>query len=227
MIVMAHAGVSGRDRVWLECGPGAKPDRPRSRAINRAVSTESTESLLLRCRTDDASAREALFARFRPVLTRWAHGRLPPSARAVAETEDMVQSALIRALGQVDRFESRGAGSFLAYLRMILLNQVREEIRRQQSRPSTVVIEGFDAAEPEALSPVEQLAGAERLRDYEAALAALPKPVQELVVMRIEFGMSYAEIGFETGIKPDTVRVKLARALMRMAKTLRPDHDQP
>lgn len=191
------------------------------------MSSESTESLLLRCRADDAAAREALFARFRPVLTRWAHGRLPAPARALSDTEDLVQASLIRALGQIDRFESRGAGSFLAYLRMILLNQVREEIRRQQARPATVGMEGFDAAEPEALSPVERLAGAERLRDYEAALATLPKPVQELVVMRIEFGMSYAEIGFETGIKPDTVRVKLARALMRMAKALRPDHDQP
>jgi RNA polymerase sigma factor (sigma-70 family) len=190
------------------------------------VSSDSTESLLLRCRADDGLAREALFKRFRPVLTRWAHGRLPAPARAMSDTEDLVQASLIRALGQLDRFESRGAGSFLAYLRMILLNQVREEIRRQQARPATVTIEGFDAAEPEALSPVEQLAGAERLRDYEAALATLPKPVQELVVMRIEFGMSYAEIGFETGIKPDTVRVKLARALMGMAKALRPDHDQ-
>jgi RNA polymerase sigma factor (sigma-70 family) len=201
--------------------------QPDLHAINRGVSPESTESLLLRCRADDAAAREALFTRFRPVLTRWAHGRLPAPARALSDTEDLVQASLIRALGQIDRFEPRGAGSFLAYLRMILLNQVREEIRRQQARPATVAIEGFDAAEPEALSPVERLAGAERLRDYEAALATLPKPVQELVVMRIEFGMSYAEIGFETGIKPDTVRVKLARALMRMAKALRPDHDQP
>lgn len=189
------------------------------------MSNDSTESLLLRCRADDVVAREALFKRFRPVLTRWAHGRLPPAARGMAETEDMVQSALIRALGQIQRFESRGAGSFLAYLRMILLNQVREEIRRQQSRPATVTLEGFDAAEPEALSPVEQLAGAERLRDYEAALATLPKSLQELVVMRIEFGMNYAEIGLETGIKPDTVRVKLARALVRMAKQMRHDHD--
>lgn len=201
--------------------PKPKPDS----GIKTAVSNDSTESLLLRCRADDAAARELLFARFRPVLTRWAHGRLPPAARGMAETEDMVQSALIRALGQIQRFESRGAGSFLAYLRMILLNQVREEIRRQQSRPATVTLEGFDAAESDALSPVEQLAGAERLRDYETALATLPKPLQELVVMRIEFGMNYAEISLETGIKPDTVRVKLARALVRMAKQMRHDHD--
>ena len=209
--------------MWWGMRGGARTGHPKPRAITRAVSSESTESLLLRCRADDPAAREALFARFRPVLTRWAHGRLPPQSRGMADTEDLIQASLIRALAQLDRFEPRGAGSFLAYLRTILLNQVREEIRRQQARPATVTLEGFDAAETEALSPVEQLAGAERLRDYEAALATLPKPVQELVVMRIEFGMSYAEIGFETGIKPDTVRVKLARALVRMAKALRPE----
>ena len=164
-----------------------------------------------------------LVARFLPMLRRWAHGRLPQRARGLSETDDLVQITLLRAINNLDAFESRGAGSFLAYLRHILLNAVREEIRRSAVRGDPVALEDSDLAEDEALSPVAQLAGIERLRAYERALATLPRPAQELVVMRIEFGMSYPEIEAETGIKADTVRVSVARALKRMAAGI--DHD--
>lgn len=185
--------------------------------------TATTEILITRARADDPAAREALVARFLPMLRRWAHGRLPPRARGLSETDDLVQITLLRALNNLDAFQSRGAGSFLAYLRHILLNAVREEIRRSATRGEPVALESAGLSEDEELSPVAQLAGAERLRAYERALAALPRASQELVVMRIEFGMSFPEIEAETGIKADTVRVSVARALKRMAASVNDD----
>ena len=91
---------------------------------------ESTKTLILRVRNGDAAARERLVARFLPALQRWAHGRLPAKARGMVETDDVVQVSLMRALSRVEEFDPRRQGAFLAYLHRILLNSIREEIRR-------------------------------------------------------------------------------------------------
>lgn len=56
---------------------------------------ESTLSLLARARAGDQVALNDLFARFSPALRRWASGRLPRSARDLADTGDLVQEALL------------------------------------------------------------------------------------------------------------------------------------
>lgn len=186
-----------------------------------ASGSESTEVLIRRARSGEGIARDALVRRFLPLLRQWAHGRLPRAARDLHETEDLVQLALMRALRQIDHFECEGPGSFLAYLRQILLNQVRDEVRRLMRRPESSELD-TEMADADLPSPVEQLVGQERLRAYEAALASLPKRQQGLVVMRLEFGMSYPEISAEVGSTPDAVRVMVARALVQLASTLRP-----
>src|SRR4249920_1526604 len=97
---------------------------------------ESTLSLLERIRCGDAAARERLVARCLPVLRAWAHGRLPPHARGLADTDDVVQITLIRALNHLESFEYRHDGALLAYLRQGVLNAIRQEIRRGRRRPA-------------------------------------------------------------------------------------------
>src|SRR5262249_5353080 len=134
---------------------------------------ESTAVLLSRVRTGDGVARERLAARYLPVLRRWAHGRLPAHARGLSDTDDLVQVTLLRALDHVREFESIREGAFLAYLRRILLNALRDEIRRstrQRSRqPLTPDL-------PDGgLSVVEQVIGRDAMERYESALARLPE----------------------------------------------------
>jgi RNA polymerase sigma-70 factor (ECF subfamily) len=76
---------------------------------------ESTAGLLERVRGGDAGARERLLSRYVPALRRWAHGRLPPRARELADTDDLVQVTLIRALDHLGDFEPRRPGAFLAW----------------------------------------------------------------------------------------------------------------
>src|SRR5690606_6265763 len=100
----------------------------REPPLSAATPTQSTATLLARVRAGDAAAREQLCAQYLPLLMRWAHGRLPAAARDLAETADLVQMTLIKALGRIDEFESRHEGAFLAYLRSALLNALRNEI---------------------------------------------------------------------------------------------------
>ena len=183
---------------------------------------ESTAVLLDRIRAGDAHARDRLVARYLPVLNAWVHGRLPRGARGMADTADIVQVALYRALTRMEEFENRHEGAFFAYLRQIVLNAIREEIRRSVRRPS--------APEPEEGRPdptasvVEHAIGREMLECYERALLQLTPEQREAVVLRLECGLSYPEIADAMG-KPsaNAARMLVARALVPLAEAMR-DH---
>ncbi len=135
------------------------------------MTSESTVTLLERARAGDASARSALFRRFLPRLERWAHGRLPVRGREGLETDDLVQVALLRALKHAGEFEPRHEGAFLAYLRCILVNQIRDQLRRVSRRPER---QGLDEQIPDrGSSPVEEAIGSETLERYERSLTEL------------------------------------------------------
>ena len=117
------------------------------------LSLESTASLLAKVRSGNEPARERLVERYLTALQRWARGRLPRFARDLSDTDDLVQITFLRALDHVDRFEHRKPGSFLAYLRQILLNEIRSQIRRAGGRPG---VEGLhDGQVAQDPSPLE------------------------------------------------------------------------
>jgi RNA polymerase sigma-70 factor (ECF subfamily) len=177
----------------------------------------NTAALIERVRAGDVDARERLFARYLPVLRRFAHGRLPAEARGLSETDDLVQMAMVRALNRVESFEPRHEGAFLAYLRHILVNIVREEIRRARRRPA-----GSDDSETLAdggPSPVEAAIGRDMLERYESALLELPEQPREAVMLRIEFGYSYPEVAEALGLNTSSAaRMMVTRALIRVAE---------
>lgn len=178
---------------------------------------ESTVSLLARLRGGDGSAREVLLARYLPRLRRWAHGRLPSHARGLADTEDLVQITLVRALDRLEDFDPRREGAFLAYLRRILLNALRDELRRTRRKPGGDPVPET-IADPQ-VAPLEQVIGRETLERFEAALAALPEEQQEAVILRVEMGFSYRQIAEALG-RPseDAARMTVTRALVRIAE---------
>jgi RNA polymerase sigma factor (sigma-70 family) len=182
---------------------------------NGMLVIESTGELLQRIRDGHRDAHQQLYDRYLPLLRRWAHGRLPKFARDISDTDDLVQITLLRALRNLQEFQSSGSGSFLAYLRQILLNEVRAELRKHRRRGEKVEVDE-DALSDHRDSVVEHLVGQQRLEVYESVLGTLERRLQELIVMRIEFGMSYEEIALETASTADAVRMAVTRALKTM-----------
>lgn len=181
---------------------------------------EATSDLLQKVRDGDAPARERLVERVLPLLRRWAHGRLPPSARDLAETDDLVQIALVRALDKVETFEARREGAFMAYLRQILLNLVRDEIRRVGRRPTHSDIETTPSEE----ALVVRAAGDDTLEAYERALEKLPEIQKQAVLLRIEFGYSHQEIADAIGSpSANAARMMVSRALVQLAESMDED----
>jgi RNA polymerase sigma-70 factor (ECF subfamily) len=186
---------------------------------DRRPDSETTQTLLIQVRSGDDDALNRLYARYLPVLTRWARGRIPASIRGLATTDDVVQNTLLGALRGVREFEPRHDGAFFAWLRRILDNKIRDLIRRAQVRPS-----GSPPGEEivdRSPSPLERAIGTEKLRAYERALEALPEGQAEAVIMRVEFGMTYAEIAEELeSPSANATRMMISRALMRMAEAM-------
>jgi RNA polymerase sigma-70 factor (ECF subfamily) len=125
----------------------------------------------------------------------------------------------VRALNRIEAFEPRREGAFLAYIRTILLNVVREEIRR--ARPLMRREELDDHVPARTRSQLDELIGAETLERYDQGLARLPEEQREAVILRLEFGYSHAEVAEALGkSSPDAARMTIARALAALGALL-------
>lgn len=184
----------------------------------------TTAWLLLRVREGDEGARATLLQRVEPLLRRWAQGRLPPALRDAQDTGDLVQGTLLRALVRLDRFESAHPGALFGYLRTTLLNAMRDALRALP-RDERIDAEALEQLPALPGSAVEAALGRDGALAYEQVLQALEPAHRELVVMRFEFGLSFPEIASELGESPDGVRMKLNRALKRMAAMLQDERD--
>jgi RNA polymerase sigma-70 factor (ECF subfamily) len=194
------------------------PDHPQSRAVS-SDSPESTLVLLEQIRAGDQAALNLLLTRYRPMLTRWARGRLPQGVRDLSDTEDLVQETIIGALRHLDRFELRGEGALHAYLRRAMLNRIRDELRRHGRRGAAETLdEQLVCAED---SPLDHVIGREALERYEAALAQLNAGEREAIIARIELGQTFAEVAGALG-KPsaEAARMAVNRALARLARLM-------
>jgi RNA polymerase sigma-70 factor (ECF subfamily) len=177
---------------------------------------ESTQVLLDLAKHGDQRALDRLFARYLPPLQRWASGRLPRTARDIADTQDLVQETLISTLRRLSAFESRHDGALFAYLRQAVLNRIRDEYRRSRRRPESAPLSP-DHAGDEA-SPLERAIGRETLACYEQALERLRPSEREAIVARVELQLSYDEIALALN-RPsrDAARMTVARALLKLA----------
>jgi RNA polymerase sigma factor (sigma-70 family) len=184
------------------------------------TAADTTTRLVARAQAGEADALNDLFTRHVPLLSRWARGRLPAWARDLADTHDLVQETVLQAFKNVQGFESRGKGALRAYLRQALLNRLRNEIRRVSRRPA---LEELDEQAPSLESSPLQSAIRQEQRDrYEAALCRLKEAERELIVARLELGLTYQEIADALG-KPswNAARMAVARALIRLATELK------
>jgi RNA polymerase sigma-70 factor (ECF subfamily) len=189
---------------------------------------QSTLALLTRARAGDQEALNDLFARYVPVLQRWARGRLPVAARDLADTSDLVQDTLIQVFKRLEAFDHRGEGALLAYLRQAVMNRIRNELRNARRRPELAGIEVAESKSSDEVSPLEAAIGSEDIERYEAALNRLRDTDRELVIARVELGMTYAEIAEAVDrASPDAARMAVARALVQLVEELRRDNHEP
>ncbi len=186
--------------------------------VHRRASMDTADDLLLAACAGNRQARQQLYARCLPVLRRWARGRMPAHVCDINDTDDLVQIALMRALNKLDRFGDGGYEGFMAYLRTILINEVRNELRKfgrrsQMSECDEALSTGCDPV-------VDSMLVDEGNRLYTTALGKLNHRQQEHLAMRLELGMSFREIAAQVGGSVDGARMTVTRALRVMSEHL-------
>ena len=174
---------------------------------------------LIRAARSDAAAFGTLYERHALEVFAWCQRRLEWAASDLT-AETFAQAWLSR-----DRFRDQHGGSAVPWLLGIARNILRETIRhdRVETRArehlglplDLAADEGYAAIE-ERLSPRTALA---------AALDQLPEHEREALELRVIDELPYDEVAERLALRPAAARLRVSRALRRLALvTTREDH---
>jgi RNA polymerase sigma-70 factor (ECF subfamily) len=193
---------------------------PKSERTDSHVDPESSFELLQLVKAGDSTALDRLLRRYLVPLRKWARGRLPHWARDGADTEDLVQDAIVHTLRHLSHFDADGGGALHRYLRTAVMNRIRDELRRAHRRPPAAELDEEMAGD--LPSPLSKAIGQETLAGYEAALDRLREEDRELIIARVEWGLDYQQLAAALG-KPSAAAARMAvsRALYRLAATMK------
>ena len=161
-------------------------------------------------------------ARYHPRLVRWASGRLPPFARSLLDTSDLVQETLLRVIERIGKVDIQGIDSFQAYARRAIVNRINDQVRWARRRPNTDDVPEYLA--DGAPLPIENAIGADIMDRYERALEQLSEEERHFIHLRIELDFSYADIAtIMERSTSDAARMAVQRSFRRLADIMGDD----
>jgi len=183
------------------------------------------EALAAQARQGDEGAFRALFERHAPELRRRVRRQLPGLLRRKVAESDVIQMTYLRVHQNLDRFESRGDGSFRAWIERIVENQVADLLRRyvqtakrglfhEVSGPQPLSGNRRPAAEP---SPSRVAVGNELQEEIRKAMAGLPEDYQRILRLVQGDGLPLAEAGERMDRSAGAAKQLYARAVARLS----------
>jgi RNA polymerase sigma-70 factor (ECF subfamily) len=167
----------------------------------------------------DDEAFEALWRRHQETV----HAVVRRFARDPEDARDLVQRAFLRALTAARRAAgSRDAApiDFRAWLLRIAVNLAKNHLRdrrRWRREPLEAVREAADTG-PGA---DEALLRRERERLVRAAVVALPRRQREVLALRVDAGLAFAEVAQVLGITENNAKVHFHHATRRLRELVR------
>jgi RNA polymerase sigma-70 factor (ECF subfamily) len=179
--------------------------------------SETDGNLLQRCRTGDETAWRDLVSRH----TRRVFGVAYRFTGRVDEAEDLTQEIFVKVYQSLDRFrESEGA--FPTWLTTVARNQAidhyrrrREERTRRNDDPA--VMERMASGGENPLARVERH---ERVQFVQRGLRALPPDLRQPLILFDLEGMPYEEIARLLSLPLGTVKSRINRGRLELAKRL-------
>ena len=189
-------------------------------------SSVDTLGLLQKLARGESEAGDALFRAHYPRLRRALRLRLTAT---VANDEDLIQDTLVKALRNLDRFEYRGEGAFLAWLVTIAVREYSDRIKhgqRQQrdarrNRPLETRTPSGRRLARELPSPDKTPSAHARQREDDErlgqALESLDSSDRQLLVEREILGTDLETLAEERGKTKDAVRMSIRRLKGRLA----------
>ena len=183
----------------------------------RSPLSETESDLVRRCRGGDEAAWRDLVA----LHTRRVFGLAYRFTGRVDEAEDLTQEVFIKVYQTLGRFEA-ASGSFGAWLMTVARNHAidhyrrrRQEQRRKADDPA--IIEFADSG---GESPLSSLERQERVQLVHRGLRALPLELREPLILCDLQGLPYEEVAGVLGIPLGTVKSRINRGRLELAKRL-------
>ena len=167
----------------------------------------------------------ARIARHEPGLRKFLHQRMSPRLRLLESLSDLLQSVYC------DLWRRRAAlpddsAAFAKYARLAAQNKARDKARHYSShRRNSDRTTGLERAESVALSAANPAARAleideECIRLAQVAAGTLSEPECVAFIRCVLQGESATEVAAETGQRPNTVAVRVHRAMAKLALAL-------
>lgn len=170
-------------------------------------------ALLAAVRRGDAAAQSEFFERHKDSVAR----QVMRMTGDVGWVDDLVQEVFIAAFSRLGSF--RGDAAVETWLHRITVNKVRnawDSRRRRIARESEAVRP--DISEHDA--PDDEVAAAQQLRKFYAALGGLPGKYRDAFVCRVIEDLSLEETSAELGVPVSTVSYRARRAEALLAQAL-------
>ena len=138
--------------------------------------------------------------------------------RGSADSEDLEQEALLRALDASNRSAIRDP---LRYLMRVARNLFIDGYRRKQ-REALALASTYSGRAPltETLDPERILSGKDDLQCVLQAIKSLPPRCQQAFVLHRFHNLSYPAIARKMGVSTGTVEKHIAEALLRITRSL-------
>lgn len=177
----------------------------------------SDDDLMRRLQRSTGPPREEAFRELVRRHARGLRGFVAPIAGDRAD--DLVQETFLRVYQHRDRYRA-GPASFRSWAYRIARNLALNS-KRKEGRVRPLEDAG---AEPAARGrgPAESFERALERAEVRDAVATLPERDREVVSLRFQRGLSYAEIAKVTGATPAAVKQRAWRALRRLRDVLEP-----
>lgn len=177
----------------------------------------SDETLMIAWAAGDASAFEQLYGRHRLKLYRYLLRQLRDNALADELFQDVWQRVIAARAGW------KPDAGFATWLYTIAHHRLGDHWRSLKYRPPAPA----DADErlarlADAGTPERALSEFERRRQLQLALDGLPEEQREVLLLRLEQGLTLDEIGEVTGVGRETVKSRLRYAMDKLRARLSP-----
>ena len=164
----------------------------------------------------DTAAFEALARRHGPLMRATAR-RLTGS---LTDADDVVQETLVQAWKQLDTL--REPASVRGWLLRILGSRSIDHLRKRRHHVDLDDVENRpdDSPRTRTQDPENNAVSTSRVEALKVALAALPEEQRRCWVLKEFNDQSYEEIALTLNISPASVRGRLARARITLARTM-------
>jgi RNA polymerase sigma-70 factor (ECF subfamily) len=159
----------------------------------------------------DARAYASLVDRYWPRLQRWLHGQTQDSQAA----EDVTQDTFLKVWSNLNSFTA--GSNFRAWLFCIARRCLIDSRRRGRSPAAGQLHDSAAASGP---GPVHAAVARETLARVQLAVARLPAHLREVLLLRTQEGLAYADIARELGLSEETTRWRVMKARQALLERL-------